>query len=104
MEYRSDGLIPAPPSDPERTCAASEGAALPQATQASCLTKAKWRVRFRRSGLGLARAVVRGMRGAGMTPIQNQRATFFALFTRPRKDCDHTSRNRANVTSLPGYR
>ena len=103
-QYRSDGFIPAPPSDPERTCAASEGAALPQTTQASCLTKAKCRVRFRRSGLGLPRAVVRGMRGAGMTSTQNQRATFFSLFRRPRKDCDQTSRNRANVTSLPGCR
>jgi hypothetical protein len=28
--------------DPERTCAASEGAALPHTTQGSCLTKVKW--------------------------------------------------------------
>ena len=43
------------------------GAALPQATQESCLTKVKCCIRLRGSGLGFPRATVRGMRGAGMS-------------------------------------
>src|SRR5499427_824918 len=55
-----------PPSVPVRTCAASDGAALPQATQGSWRTKARCCTRRRKSGLDLRDVRERGMRGAGI--------------------------------------
>src|SRR5215468_10607237 len=55
-----------PPSVPVRTCAASDGAALPQATQGSWRTKTRCCTRRRKSSLDLRGVRERGIRGAGI--------------------------------------
>jgi hypothetical protein len=65
---------------PVRTCAASDGAALPQATQESCRTKARCRTRLRKLSLGLFRDRVRGIRGVGIG-VRNCRRVGFSRST-----------------------
>ncbi len=60
------GFIAVPPSVPVRTCAASDGAALPHATQESWRTKAKCCTRLRELGLDLRATTARRIRGAGI--------------------------------------
>jgi hypothetical protein len=70
---RSPGFMPTPPSVPVRTCAGSDGAPLPQATQGRRRIKVRCCSRRRKSGLGLGRATVREIRGAGMDVRNHQR-------------------------------
>src|SRR6516165_5375949 len=83
---RSPGFTPTPPSVPVRTCAASDGAALPQATQGSWRTKARCCTRRRKSGLDLRGVRERGIRGAGIAKprLREPEKSAFCMLLNPR--------------------
>src|SRR6516165_1236778 len=83
---RSPGFTPTPPSVPVRTCAASDGAALPQAMQGSWRTKARWCTRRRKSGLDLRGVRERWIRGAGIAKsrLREPEKSAFCTLVNPR--------------------
>src|SRR6516162_7696913 len=83
---RSPGFTPTPPSVPVRTCAASDGAALPQATQGSWRTKARCCTRRRKSGVDLRGVRERGIRGASIarSRLREPEKSAFCTLLNPR--------------------